>query len=56
MSMGGTAGSPFVRIAHGEREVLVLQSCGIGGKLVYLNNARSALSSLRFGVGVSDSP
>ena len=56
MSVGATAGSPSVRIAYGEQEVLVLQSCGIGGKLVYLNNARSALPSLRLCVGVSDSP
>ncbi len=55
-SLGGTAGSPSVLIAYGEQEVSVLQSCGIGGKLVYLNNAHSALSPLRFGVGVSDSP
>jgi len=35
-SVGGTAGSPSVLIAYGQREVKVLENCGLTGKLVYL--------------------
>ena len=34
---GGTAGSPSVLIAYGEENVKVLETCGIEGKLVYLD-------------------
>jgi hypothetical protein len=53
-TLGGTAGSPSVLIAYGSQEVSVLESCGLGGKLVYLNNARSSLPSLRLRLGISD--
>lgn len=35
-SVGGTAGSPSVLIAYGQREVKVLENCDLTGKLVYL--------------------
>jgi hypothetical protein len=34
---GGTAGSPSVLIAYGEENVKALETCGIEGKLVYLD-------------------
>jgi len=34
-SVGGTAGSPSVLIAYGQREVKVLENCDLTGKLVY---------------------
>lgn len=35
-SVGGTAGSPSVLVAYGERNVRALEVCGLPGRLVYL--------------------
>jgi hypothetical protein len=36
-SQGGTAGAPSVLIAYGAENVKALETCGIPGKIVYLN-------------------
>ena len=35
--VGGTAGSPSVLIAYGDENVKALETCGLDGKLIYLN-------------------